>query len=236
MNTKNTMESLRKRLDAIASTGAVKEGAISDLGEGESVHFYPDEAYGTLSEWFGDARKLSIELGFLTIASDLDSVLSAWTNLTPYEAAESLCLMDFAVYETVQQIRRREDDDEGPVFGFVEDGEPEEYADPIDARYRFHSMLKEFQQIVKHAEGLPSGSSVEMMEKEYWTREELAEFIGVKPKRVTQIISEYRREHGGEDPIWVRRLAGRQRGFHVKVATYKSQMNAGKAPRSKRRR
>ena len=235
MNTKNTMKSLRERLDTIASKGTVKEGAISDLGEGESVHFYPDEVYGLVSEWFGDARKLSIELGFLQISSDLDRALDAWTERSPYEAAESLCLMDFAVHETVQPLRRRGDDDEGPVFGFVEDGEPDEYADPIDARFRFHSMLKEFQKTASLAESLHYALSSDMMKKDLWTCEELAQFRGVKSETIRKTVSNYHTKHG-EYPIWVRRIPGQERGFHVSVKTYLSQMNAGMAAGPKKAR
>ena len=230
------MKSLRERLDTIASKGTVKEGAVSDLGEGESVHFYPDEAYGLVSEWFGDARKLSMELGFSQITSDLDSGLSAWTSLTPYEATESLCLMEFAVHENIQPLRRRGDDDEGPVFGFVEDGEPEEYADPIDARYRFHSMLKEFQKTASLAESLHYGLSNDMMKKDRWTREELALYLQVKPESVSKIVSQYKAANHKKDPPWVERINGRQRGFKVKVAMFLSKQNAGVVARSKQKR
>ena len=230
------MKSLRKRLDTIASKGAVKEGAVSDLGEGKSVHFYPAGVYGLLSEWFFDARKLSIELGFSTISSDLDSVLNAWAGLTPREMAESLCLMDFAVDETVQHVRRRGDNEEGLISEWIKCGDPEEYADPIDARYRFHSMLTEFQQIASLAESLHYGLSNDMMKKDRWTREELAIYLQVKPESVTKMISGYRRIHNKKDPPWVERINGQQRGFKVKVAIFLSQHNAGVVARSKQKK
>jgi hypothetical protein len=229
MSNRITWNELHNRVDEIVSKGVVQEGAFSDLGEGEPLRFYPSETCMAVSKWFGDARHHAVESGQHTITNDLEEAVKRWTNKDAYEVMDSLRLIDFAEFETIQNIRRVRDNEEGVVFGFVEDGEPEEYGDPINARFRFQSMLDGFVEITEFAAKLNLSMSREMMDKKFWTREELAGFIGVKPARISQKVSEYRRKHNGKDPIWVRRAPGQQRGFHVVVESYLSEMRAGLA-------
>ena len=229
MSNKHTWKDLHSRITDIVSQGKPQEGAISDLGEGEPVRFYPFETYEAVSKWFGDARHLTVESGQHTITKDLEEVVQQCTNKDAYEVMESLSLIDFDETEEIQRIRRVRDDEEGQVFGWVGDGEPEEVGDPIDARFRFQSMLDAFIEISEFASKLNLSMSSEMMNKEYWTCGEVADFEGVKPESIRKRISQYRSDHNGKDPVWVRRLPGKQRGFHVAVKTYLSEMRAGRA-------
>tara|TARA_R110000744_G_scaffold118921_1_gene221987 strand:+ start:14157 stop:14870 length:714 start_codon:yes stop_codon:yes gene_type:complete len=233
MNNKHTWRDLHNRVVDIVSQGKPQEGAISDLGDGEPVRFYPFETYEAVSQWFGDARHHAVESGQHTITKDLEEALKRWTDKDAYGVMDSLSLIDFAEFETIPKIRRIRDDEEGRVFGFVEDGDPEEYSDPIDARFRFQSMLDAFVEIAEFATKLNLSMSSEVMNKKHWSREELADFRGVKPKRITQIVSEYRRAHK-EDPAWVCLHPGGKRGFKIVVQTYLSEMRAGQVGGPKR--
>lgn len=77
-------------------------------------------------------------------------------------------------------------------------------------------------------------SSGASKDKDVWTREEVARYLGVKPATVSKMVSAERKRLG-RDPLWVQRLPGRERGFKVKMSVFERyQQEALRARRSTR--
>ncbi|MEQ9453175.1 MAG: hypothetical protein RLN76_01110 [Phycisphaeraceae bacterium] len=204
-----TWTKLRDEIAALAQTGREIMGAVSDLGGGEPVTFYPAGSQDAVKTWLGEAHRLAARGGQASLVADLHDAVRAWTGRMQekglYEAGEGLRLEDFGERITL---------------------EGEEYVDPLDARYRFDRLVRELLRIAEFGASLrPVGPDTSA---EYWTREELANYRQVKPETISKEISAVRKKTG-KDPIWVRREPGKERGFKVHVATYTSEMRAGMA-------
>lgn len=80
-------------------------------------------------------------------------------------------------------------------------------------------MLRTLIEEVRQLRTTDSRKPIYQMDKPIWSVEELAEFENITPQRVRQRVSEYRKQYG-KDPMWVRRLPGRVRGFKVHFPSY----------------
>tara|TARA_R110000782_G_scaffold12913_5_gene38272 strand:- start:19042 stop:19548 length:507 start_codon:yes stop_codon:yes gene_type:complete len=149
-------------------------------------------------------------------------IQKALREQTLYEAGTELTMADFRVLEEVDIYESGLE--RGRRLVRIED-----YADPLDARYRLQRFVADLMMIACMAATLAPSSYLSALEgRDLCTREELAEALGRRPQTITKWISEYRRQNKKKDPIWVRRLPGQERGFLVKVPTFMAELRAGR--------
>ncbi|GAB5496613.1 MAG: hypothetical protein Phyf2KO_16930 [Phycisphaerales bacterium] len=217
---------LLERIDQIRSTGQVRSNAISDLSLGEPTVFYASQILSDLSEWIADAHRVCVAERAHSIALDMSEAVARWTrdggSLTLHEAGNALTMADFCRVIEMDVLVTDE-------LGRRVPHEVDEYADPIDSRYRLQRVIEELRGIARFAASSQPGTSLSVLDSsDLCTREELAQALGTKPETVTKWISQYRRRNRGKDPIWVRRKPGQQRGFLVKVPTFMAEFRAGR--------
>lgn len=90
---------------------------------------------------------------------------------------------------------------------------------PSDCWMAVLLMLRTLIEEVRQLRATDPKKPTYQMDKPFWSVEELAEFENVTPQRVRQRVSEFRKQNG-KDPMWVRRLPGRVRGFKVHFPSY----------------
>ena len=103
----------------------------------------------------------------------------------------------------------------------AESDDEEDYSDPVDMRARFQLLVEKLLAEVRLVARMPN--DVDLMSG-FITVEKLAEIRGVKPHRISQIVSEFKAKKG-RYPAWRISIPGKQRGFKVDIAVYEQGMD-----------
>lgn len=170
-------------------------------------------------DWLRDAETMLLEAGRTGDVQRLDRIVFEFTGQSLARVA-ALSLRHFA-----------------PVESDLPDADAPGEFDPLYARIGFHLFLCTLVDEAAYYAKVSGASKRRLptLDEEFWTREQLADFLGVKPASISKNVSEYRREHG-RDPQWLRRLPGKVRGFKVKAKVYVAMMRRAGAPKPRRYR
>ncbi|MEM1330031.1 MAG: hypothetical protein AAGG07_05680 [Planctomycetota bacterium] len=191
-----TWKSLFDRIERLQASGTPMSDAISDLSNGEPTLFFESHILDELSQWIVDAHWLGVHERRDTVVADLAEAVKSWTRSdganTLYDAADGLSLSNFREIEQTC-IYERDDLDRLQLV------DVEEYADPIDARFRFAALIDELRSVALFAASL--GPVEPDKAKDAWSVEETAAWIRVTVRTLENRLSRIRSEVGELPPF-----------------------------------
>ncbi len=217
--------SLLKRIEAIKKLRRElrhEDGSpVEDANRrGERMFFYPSfrpDTFKLVIAWLRDAEAALYDAGHDATARRLSRVLKSCARRSLGSVAE-LQLGDFLA----------------PGHGLsTEDGDTEEFA---RAWMGFDDLVCLLVEEARTYTGLQRRSKTSREPdwgKKHWTREEFAEWRGVKPETISKEVSKAKKDTG-RPPAWYQAIPGKKRGFRVIVAIYRQMMREDRAARPTR--